>query len=471
MTEPTYLFYDIETTGLNKCFDQVLQFAAIRTDRHLNEIARDEIIIRLNPDVIPAPAAVITHRIGVSHFQKGLSELEGITKIHALLNTPNTISVGYNSLGFDDEFLRFSFYKNLLSPYTHQYANQCGRMDIYPITLLYYLFKPDLLHWPTQNGTASFKLENINACNHLFEGPAHNAMVDVEVTLALARKLFQDAAMWDFVIQYFQKPIDEDRFHTCESKIMIGKKNHVTGLMMHGKLGNQSQFIAPVVYLGKHLHYKNQSLWLRLDDPALSTATIETIKTSTKIIRKRLAEPPIFLPLKPRYEKIISDDRQKIIDSNKLWLQKNEAIFKAITAFYEADKYPTIPERDADAALYDLAFATAQEENFFRQFHKNEPDKKFEIAAQLSNPYRKTLAMRILGRHFSSALSPDHKQTFQNHIDCIYSRNELPIPVDFRGEKKLTLKNALLEIDILEKRDDLEVTQRALLAELKHYLA
>ena len=34
----TYLFYDIETTGLNKAFDQVLQFAAIRTDRQLNEI-------------------------------------------------------------------------------------------------------------------------------------------------------------------------------------------------------------------------------------------------------------------------------------------------------------------------------------------------------------------------------------------------------------------------------------------------
>ena len=36
----TYLFYDIETTGLNKAFDQVLQFAAIRTDKQLNEIDR-----------------------------------------------------------------------------------------------------------------------------------------------------------------------------------------------------------------------------------------------------------------------------------------------------------------------------------------------------------------------------------------------------------------------------------------------
>jgi exodeoxyribonuclease-1 len=34
----TFLFYDIETTGLNKSFDQVLQFAAIRTDLKLQEI-------------------------------------------------------------------------------------------------------------------------------------------------------------------------------------------------------------------------------------------------------------------------------------------------------------------------------------------------------------------------------------------------------------------------------------------------
>ena len=43
----TYLFYDIESTGLCKAFDQVLQFAAIRTDTDLNEIERHEFLIKL----------------------------------------------------------------------------------------------------------------------------------------------------------------------------------------------------------------------------------------------------------------------------------------------------------------------------------------------------------------------------------------------------------------------------------------
>lgn len=469
MTKPSYLFYDIETTGLNKCFDQVLQFAAIRTDHELNEIARDEILIRLNVDIIPSPTAIITHRIGASEFQKGDSELDGIAKIHALLNTPNTMSVGYNSLGFDDEFLRFSFYKNLLPPYTHQYANQCGRMDMYPITLLYYLFKPTLLQWPTHNGSTNFKLENINTCNQLATGQAHNAIADVEATLALAKKLFQDQVMWKFVINYFQKSIDEERIHTCDSQHIINGKKYTTGFMVHGKIGHQSQFIAPVIYLGKHLHYKNQTLWLRLDDPNLTQTKPDKIAESTRILRKRLAESPIFLPKKERYEKILSPDRQKIIANNTTWLEKNGAIFNDIIAFYQDEKYPAIPERDAEAALYDLDFATTREENLFRQFHRAEPNKKFDIAEQFPNHSRKTLAMRILGRHFPDTLSSDKKNSFQRYVDSIYSNNELPIPIDFRGERKLTVNNALLEIDVLEKRDDLDAQQRALLVKLREY--
>src|SRR5690349_21435830 len=121
--QKTFLFYDIETTGLNLCFDQVMQFAAIRTDLQLNEIERHQFYVRLNPDVIPSPEAIITHRISIKDCETGEKEIDAIKKIHYLFNTPGTISLGYNTLNFDDEFLRFSFHRNLLSPYTHQWAN------------------------------------------------------------------------------------------------------------------------------------------------------------------------------------------------------------------------------------------------------------------------------------------------------------------------------------------------------------
>ena len=151
----TYLFYDLETTGLSMCFDQVLQFAAIRTDLELNEIERHQLQVRLNPDVIPSPYALITHRISIDAMQQGDDELTAIKTIHNILNQPGTISLGYNTLGFDDEFLRFSFFRNLLPPYTHQFANQCGRMDLFPMTLMYYLHQPNTLEWPMIDGRVS----------------------------------------------------------------------------------------------------------------------------------------------------------------------------------------------------------------------------------------------------------------------------------------------------------------------------
>lgn len=457
MKNSTYLFYDIETTGLNKCFDQILQFAAIRTDHALNELSRFDISVRLNSDVIPSPGAVITHRIGPKQFSQGQSEYEAIQKIHVLMNTQNTISVGYNSLGFDDEFLRFSFYKNLLPPYTHQYANHCGRMDIYPITLLYYLFKSDQLKWPNQNDAVNFKLENINAQNHFFEGQSHNAMVDVEVTLALAKKLSTDKKMWDFVTGYFHKKTDEERI-----------AHHTLGFMINGKIGSQSQFIAPVISLGQHQHYKNQSLWLRLDDDNLTKTKENTISETTRIFRKRLAEPPIFLPMKERYFSLISDARKKTAEKNKRWLSENSTLFQSIVEFYQHEKYPEVPERDIDAALYDIGFSTPHEEKLFQQFHTAKPEKKLSIAMQFPNPLHQALAIRIIGRHFNEHLSPETKHYFQDYLKTIHSDNK-KTPVDFRGEKKLTAPQALIDAEMLQKSETLDETQQKLLNELKYF--
>ncbi len=452
--KPTYLFYDIETTGLNKCFDQVLQFAAIRTDLQLNEIERIEIKAKLNPDVIPSPAAVITHRIGPKQFSQGLTELDAIQQIHTLMNTPQTISVGYNTLGFDDEFLRFSFYKNLLSPYTHQYANGCSRMDIYPITMLYYLFKPDLIKWPNNNGQINLKLENINAVNQLATGQAHDAMVDVEVTVELAKRLIADENMWTYVTQYFKKPVDDQRITQCDTTTYIGNKAYKTGLMAYGKLGAKNNYVAPVIHCGQHQHYKNQSLWLRLDQ--------ENLLETPYVIKKRLAEPPLFLPLKDRYLSLLSDERKTTMSENFVSLSKSQTQFHDYCHFHQHEKYPVIPNTDIDAALYNIGFPSQAEERLFRKFHAVASDEKASIAAQIPNALRREQAIRILGRHFPNTLNEAQQLQFQQFLNAS--------PIDFRGEKKLTKADALSEIEKLQTRDDLDQVQQALLVELKEYL-
>ncbi len=53
-----FIFYDTETTGLETAFDQILQFAAIRTDDDLNELDRFDIRCRLMPYIVPSPGAL-----------------------------------------------------------------------------------------------------------------------------------------------------------------------------------------------------------------------------------------------------------------------------------------------------------------------------------------------------------------------------------------------------------------------------
>ncbi|MCB1827419.1 MAG: exodeoxyribonuclease I, partial [Coxiellaceae bacterium] len=395
--EATYLFYDIETTGLNPCFDQILQFAAIRTDLSLNEIERHEVMIRLNRDVTPHPEAMKTHGISLEEISQGENEYEAIKKIHRLFNTPGTISLGYNTLGFDDEFLRFSFYRNLLPPYTHQFANGCGRMDIYPMALLYYLFKPSNIVWPKIDGRVSLKLENINEANQFIKGQSHLAMVDVEVTLALAKQLYEEREMWDYLCGYFVKAKDQKRLSSLTD-----------GIVVSGKIGNANNFCAPAIPLGTHRVYNNQSLWLRMDDEAIQTLNTDNIPAVSFAIRKKPGETPIILPPQDRFLKKISSDRLALAEENKTFLTKNTALLNEIQEHHRNYTYPEVENIDADAALYTMPFPTREEEQLYYQFHQASPLEKQNLMELFQNPIRKQQALRILGRHYPDVLSHEN---------------------------------------------------------------
>lgn len=455
--EKTYLFYDIETTGLNKSFDQIIQFAAIRTNRHLEELARHEYIIRLNPDVVPSPRAFITHRISPSQLEKGLDEFTAIKKIHSLMNTPGTISIGYNSLGFDDEFLRFSFYRNLLPPYTHQYANYCSRMDLYPITVMYFLFKNDLLKWPKDN----LKLENLSKENELATGVAHNAMVDVMATVNLARCLRQDSKTWDYVAGYFDKDMD---FARCD-KIA---KNSIA-IMIDGKFGHAQQYQCPVMPLGMHHHYKNQFIWLRLDNENLTQATCDDFVTHTWVINKKIGEQGYILPMKERFLHEYLKGQQAQINNTLAWLQQNQAIMEKIDNYYRHNTYPKIMNIDVDAMLYEKGFLSTRDQEICQKIHLAQEKDKLNFLSAFSETYLQEILIRIMGRNFPEALSGEAKIFFSQYMESIKSSSESEGNLDYRGRKRLTPKIALAEIATLSL-ETLDDEQHRLLSELRDYI-
>ncbi len=466
----TYLFYDLETSGLNRAFDQVLQFAAIRTDKMLNEIERHTIMIRFRPDVIYSPQAMLTTRISVADTVSGMCEFEAIKQIHGLLNEFGTISIGYNSLGFDDEFLRFSFYRNLLPPYTHQYNNGCRRMDMFPITIIYKLFKSDVLKWPELEGKPTLKLEHLSSANSLAEGKAHDAIVDVEATVALARKFFKEKKMWEYLDGYLIKAIDAGRISKLESSFQSEAGIHCTGLMVSSKFGSECQYQAPVLSIGNSIPYSNQTLWLRLDLPELMETTEDTVDEKTWVIRKRLGEPPIILPPLQRYMEKLDKKRISIVEENIKWLRGHPSVFLAIINYYAEFRYPKIPDLDADAALYQNGFLSRDDQELCREFHASNHEGKIHLINRFQDADTRKLAGRVLCRNYPENLPKSLQKDFKHFMKRINPTNADNTLVDYRGEKRTTPLSALKETAKLKNENTLDDEQMQLLNELDEYL-
>ncbi len=468
----SYLFYDLETTGLNRTFDQVIQFAAIRTDSALNKLEEHNIKIRLRPDIIPSPGAMLTHGIPVADLAAGLCEFDAIATIHRLFNTPGTITIGYNSLGFDDEFLRFSFYRNLLPPYTHQYTNGCYRMDLLPMIAIYWLYNREVLKWPAHDGKPSLRLEHLNDLNQLARGKAHDALVDVKATVELARRLRTAPKVWDYLSGHFVKATDIRRMEALPVSFESGSGQHTLGLLAKSALGSALNFQAPVLFIGGSNAYRNQTLWLRLDLPELQAAETETIPENTWVIRKKAGEPGFILPPLDRYWSKISLERQEIVTANIQWLQANPDLFDAIIRYHADFRYPVIPDLDVDAALYQSGFWSNTDKEVCRAFHASPVEEKASFINRFKDKGLRVLAKRVIFRNFpESATASNYKHdatAFMQKIAPAAGESGLP---DFRGNERLTPNSALVEIKTLLAAEDLDTRSRNLLEALKAYIA
>lgn len=466
----TYLFYDIETSGLNKSFDQVLQFAAIRTDMAFQELERYNITVSLRPDVIPSPMATVTHRIGIETCMDGICEYEAIRHIHALMNREGTISLGYNTLGFDDEFLRFGFYRNLLAPYTHQWANGCQRMDLLPITVLYHLYMPDTLTWPTRpDGQPTLKLEKLSEANALAEGQAHDALVDVEATLALAKAFAKEKKMWDYVCGYFTKAEDTKRMAALPVRHRSSAGEHTWGIMTGSKFGPEALYQAPVLFLGYSEAYKNQTLWLRLDDPALREGE-KPVHERAWVMRKRMGEPQLVLPPLDRFVGRLTQERLAEVETNMAWLSENPDAFGEIVRYHKQFRYPEVPDVDVDAALYANGFWSKTEEAQAEKFHRAGAESMVEAMRAMGPGSLKRLASRVLFRNYPEFSDDEIFGEFESYMEQVHPPEGQPPLVDYRGDGRMTPNAALAEIERVRSEVSLDEEQTDLLKELEGYL-
>ena len=185
----TFYWYDLETSGTAARWDRIVQFAGLRTDAELNPVG-DEFVtdVVLPDDVLPDPRATLITGITPQRTQSGISEWQAFERIHAALSAPHTCAVGYNSLRFDDEFVRFGLFRHLRDPYAREHRNGNSRWDLVDLVRATGALRPEGMEWPKdEEGWPVYRLSELTRANGIEHASAHDALSDVRATLALAK--------------------------------------------------------------------------------------------------------------------------------------------------------------------------------------------------------------------------------------------------------------------------------------------
>ena len=184
----SYFFYDLETSGLNPRLDRIMQFAGIRTDENLKQIGDSyNLLVKLNDDTLPSPEALMVTGISPqATLSDGYTEAQFAKILYEEIFTPGTIAIGFNNIRFDDEFIRYLFWRNFHDAYEWSWKDDRSRWDLLDAVRMTRALRPEGINWPTDaEGKATNRLELLTKENGLAHEKAHDALSDVEALIAV----------------------------------------------------------------------------------------------------------------------------------------------------------------------------------------------------------------------------------------------------------------------------------------------
>lgn len=185
----SFYWYDYETWGINPKTTRPSQFAGLRTDLDFN-IVGEPLVLFSKPtdDFLPEPDAVMVTGVSPQKaLEEGVIEAEFAVAIQKELSSPGTISLGYNTIRFDEAFNRYLFWRNFYNPYDHSWRNSCSTWDIIDMVRLTRALRPEGINWPEQDGKPTNRLEKLSVANGIEHQDAHDALADVYATIGLAK--------------------------------------------------------------------------------------------------------------------------------------------------------------------------------------------------------------------------------------------------------------------------------------------
>lgn len=417
----TFYWHDYETWGTQPALDRPSQFAGVRTDAELNIIGEPLVqFCRPTPDYLPNPeACLVTGITPQQALEEGLCEAEFVANIHAELSQPGTCTVGYNSIRFDDEVTRFALYRNFYDPYAREWQNGNSRWDLIDVVRLCYALRPEGIQWPKrEDGSPSFRLEELTAANGLSHESAHDALSDVLATIDLARLIRRaQPKLYDYALSLRNK-------RTVAA--LLNTTTQVPVLHVSGRIPAARGCTALMMPLAPHPVNKNSVIAydLSVDPTALISLDGDEIARRVFSSAAELGEDTPRIPLKE-----IHLNRAPIVATAKLldeasaerlqidleecrrhWavLRKAEGLGTTLASLYSQRSFTTNP--DPDTQLYGGGFFSEGDRRQMDQLRSLSPEALATQSFHFSDARLPELLWRYRARNFPQSLSGPERQ-------------------------------------------------------------
>lgn len=408
-----FVFYDVETTGTNTRFDQILSFAAIRTDAGLVEVERVEFRCRVDAHVVPHPGALLV--TGRSLAEVGRLDLpshyEMMRDIARLIEawSPCTL-VGFNSIRFDEEMLRHGLYRTLHNPYLTSW-NGNVRADALTLCRSLAFFSPGVLVVPVDDtGKRRFTLELLSAANGCGVASAHSALADAEATLALCRLAMSlDGGCWSRFLQFASK---------SAAKALIDDGQPFGVVRFRGN----EPLPAAAVALGPSATDANQRLCIDL------SADLDMLAACTEAellaVLKAASAPTFKLRVNACHSlceiwDLPSEARPTLEDeeceARAERVRVDPRLGGRLLATLQAMQAQRVPSEHVEEQLYDM-LPCREDDDLLRLFHQADWPERPGILARMTDRRTRRLGRRLVYLEAPQALDPPTRDRFAGEV-------------------------------------------------------
>ena len=453
----SFVVYDVETTGLNKRFDQIVQFAAVHTDSDLNVRDRIEIGCRLMPHMIPSPQAMQVTGLRIEQLLNDSlpSHYEMVTEVrHKLESWCPSMFLGFNSLSFDEEFMRQAFYLSLYNPYLTN-SSGSARADVLNLCRMTAALRPSVLRPATgDDGRKIFRLKQLAEANDMAAPTSHRAMADVTTTLALCQLIKNNAPeIWSQFLKFSQKSsvesfvIDEDAFLVSET---IGNDHRTRVVTLIGKHAEQ-----PTKHycldIGTDLDVLQDMSDGDLVNLCRSSARpIVTIRTNAAPTLWELyeADPAHLAPF---------EDEAQVLNRVERLRERKDFLERLRHAAQSAEPdFPPSPHLEEQ--IYGHPFPSWAEESLLHEFQAAAWEKRAILARQFNDSRYRRIALRLIYFERPDLLSTENRAAIDDAMHArLMADPDADVPWRSIPRAKRDL-GALLNSDLQQK--EMEILTR-----------